>query len=481
MRANDLVAVSALFLSTALAAGCGSSSGTGDLVNGDGPDAGGSPGTTGSGDDSGATVGPSNPPPPPPGGGTDAGSPPPGTGDDAGPTGGGDAGSNGDSSATSDAASGFVPAPHPAFPLLVTSGGAVLTSPQVLPVFFSNYDITAKMTQLVAGLPTATLANGDSYWSTSVSEYGVGPLTVLPAVTVAQSAPTTDTDPVAFIQGQLATAPFKNVTPSTIIAVFYPSTTPLGGSCAATTPGYGGYHDAFTNGSAQQPYAVMAECANFGPITNAVDMVSVAVSHEIIEAATDPYPSSSPAYVGLDLSPAGFTMGVFLQGNAENGDMCAINAGFGRGPAAFPFLMQRGWSNKAAKAGNLDPCSPDVRPSQPFVGAYPVMPDTVTVPMAGTGEGVIIPVGQSKTVEVDLFSFEPTADFNVLARQSSAVNPPTLTFTWDKTSGKNGDKLHLTIKSVTAGSAGYDTFIIVTSLPGTTDTQKPAWAGIVTH
>ena len=481
MRANDLVAVSALFLSTALAAACGSSGGTGDNGNAGSPDAGGSPGTVGTGEDSGATVGPSNPPPT---GAADAGSLPPPAGDDSGVTSAGDAGTAQDSSvppAPPDAGSAFVPAPHPAFPLLVTSGGAVLTSPQVQPVFFSNYDITAKMTQLVEGLPTATLANGDSYWSGSVSEYGVGPLTVLPAITVAQAAPTTDTDPVAFIQGQLGTAAFKSVTPSTIIAVFYPSTTPLGGSCAATTPGYGGYHDAFANGANQQPYAVMAECATFGPITNAVDMVSVAASHEIIEAATDPYPSSTPAYVGLDLSPAGFSMGIFLQGNAENGDMCAINAGFGRGPAAFPFLMQRGWSNKAAKAGNLDPCSPDVRPSQPFVGAYPVMPDTVTVPSQGSGQGVIIPVGQSKTVEVDLFTFEPTPDFNVLARQASSVIPPTLTFSWDKTSGKNGDKLHLTITSVKAGTGGYDTFVLQADLPGTTDTQKPAWAGIVTH
>ena len=477
MRASDQIAVAALALVLATPLGCGSSAGVdangsaggNGTGNGDGVDGGGSGGALGV--DSGPPVAT----PPPSAGGTDAGAVSPGTGDDSGVT---DSGGSVQDSAPPPPP--FVPAPHPAFPLLVTSGGPILTSPQVLPVFFSNYDITAKMTQLVQGLPTATLANGDPYWSASVGEYGVGALTVLPAVTVAQSAPTTDTDPVAFIQGQLGTAPFKDVTPSTIIAVFYPSTTPLAGSCAATTPGYGGYHDAFANGANQQPYAVMAECANFGPITNAVDMVSVAASHEIIEAATDPYPSSKPAYVGLDLGPAGFAMGEFLQGNAENGDMCAINAGFGRGPTTFPFLLQRGWSNKAAKAGNLDPCSPDIRPAQPFVGAYPVMPDTVTITGA-SGPGVVIPVGQSKTVEVDLFSFEPTADFTVLARQASSVNPPTLTFSWDKTTGKNGDKLHLTIKSVTAGAGGHDDFVIQTALPGTTDTQKPAWAGVVTH
>jgi hypothetical protein len=363
----------------------------------------------------------------------------------------------------------------------VSGGGSVLTSPQVLPVFFSNYDIIPQMTQLVEGLPTAKLANGDSYWSASTSEYGVGLLTVLPAVTVSQAAPTTDTDPVAFLQSQLSTAPFKNITSSTILAVFYPASTPLQGSCAAMRPGYGGYHDSFRNGSNDQPYAVVSECANYGPLTSAADMVSVAISHEVIEAATDPYPTgNNGAYSGIDNSPAGFAMAIFLRGNDENGDMCAVNAGFGRGPASFPFLMQRGWSNKAAMAGNLDPCSPDILPAQPYVGAYPVMPDMVNV--TGTmGPGIQIPVGQSKTVEVDLFSFQPTGDFDLLARQASDVIPPTLTFSWDKPSGKNGDKVHLTITSVTASNNGYESFIIAASLPGTTDTQKAAWAGVVTH
>jgi hypothetical protein len=475
MRPLHVASLSPLLTIASLAlAGCGGVPTSG--VSGDGPDSGGAPGS-GDGADSGSTIGPTNP------GSSDAGS---GLTSDAGPSKGGDSGAPNDSGGAGDAAPGidaavpFAPAPHPPFPLLVSGGGTVLTNPQVLPIFFSNYDLIPQMTQLVEGLPTATLANGDPYWSGSVSEYGVGPLTVLPAVTVSEAAPTMDTDPVAFLQSQLSTAPFKNITPSTILAVFYPSSTPLSGSCAAMTHGYGGYHESFKNGMNDQPFAVVTECANYGPLTSAADMVSVAMSHEIIEAVTDPYPSGNAAYSGIDNSPAGFAMAIMLQGNDENGDMCAINAGFGRGPASFPFLMQRGWSNKAAMAGNLDPCSPDIRPAQPYVGAYPVMPDMVNV-TGSTGPGIQIPVGQSKTVEVDLFSFEPTGDFDLLARQASSVIPPTLTFSWDKTSGKNGDKLHLTITAVTASSNGYDTFIIVASLPGTTDTQKPAWAGVVTH
>jgi len=160
--------------------------------------------------------------------------------------------------------------------------------------------------------------------------------------------------------------------------------------------------------------------------------------------------------------------------------MCAINDGFGRGPAAYPFLLSRGWSNKAVAANNMDQCQPDIRPSQPFVGAYPSMPNTVNI-QGQSGPGVVIPVGQSKTIDINLFTFEPTADYTVIARQGVSVNPPTLTFSWDKTTGHNGDTLHLTITSVSKSKAGYETFILQAYLPNATDAQKTAWAGIVTH
>jgi hypothetical protein len=173
-------------------------------------------------------------------------------------------------------------------------------------------------------------------------------------------------------------------------------------------------------------------------------------------------------------------MDILLQGNEENGDMCTINAGFGRPSQQYPYLLQRGWSNKAAAAGNADPCQPDIRPAQPFVGAFPVMPDSVSA-QGSPGMGVIIPVGQSKTIEVDCFTFEPTAAYTIAARQSRAINPPELSFSWDSTTCVNGDKRHLTITAMSQGQNGYEAFLLYAQLPGATDPQKPAWAGIVTQ
>jgi hypothetical protein len=473
-----LVAVGSL-LAGALLTGCGSGDNAlGGIGNGTGDDGGGTIGNDGgtAHDSGGGAQGDA--------GGLlgDAGG---NQGSDGG-SGGNDSGSShdaggGDAATGSDAGSGpFVPAAHPPFFQLVTAGGPILTSPVVQPVFFSNYDITDQVITMMNGLPAAKLANGDAWFSGAVSEYGVGALTVLPAIKLTDVAPTTDTDPASFLAGKMSDPAFSQVTASTIVAIFYPSTTPLSGSCAAQTHGYGGYHDAFSNGGHDQPFAVMSECANYGPLVSALDMVTVAASHEIIEATIDPYPSSKPAYVGLDgTSGSGFAMSALLQGNAENGDLCAINDAFGRGDASYAFLLSRGWSNKSAAAGNLDPCAPDIRPGQPFVGAYPAMPDTVNI-QGQSGPGVVIPVGQTKTVDVNLFTFEPTADYTVVARQSVDVNPPTLTFAWDKTTGHNGDTLHLTITAVSQGGQ-YESFVIQSYLPGTVDTQKPTWAGVVTH
>jgi hypothetical protein len=128
-------------------------------------------------------------------------------------------------------------------------------------------------------------------------------------------------------------------------------------------------------------------------------------------------------------------------------------------------------------AGNLDPCQPDVLPQQPFVGAYPIMPDTVNA--GSSGKGALIAVGASKTIEVDCFTFQPTAPFTVNAREPRDVPTPQLKFTWDATKCSNGDKLHLTIDVVAKGQNGIEPFVIQASVPGAADPQKPVWAGVV--
>src|SRR5262249_43709259 len=100
-----------------------------------------------------------------------------------------------------------------------------------------------------------------------------------------------------------------------------------------------------------------------------------------------------------------------------------------------------------------------------------------------TTKGVTIPVGQSKTVEVDLFSdgdtggpWQVTADDLLFKYYGNYGLPQTLSFAWDRTQGVNGEKLHLTV-TVTAASiiGGGHAFMITSSKGG----RQTVWPGLV--
>ena len=141
----------------------------------------------------------------------------------------------------------------------------------------------------------------------------------------------------------------------------------------------------------------------------------------------------------------------------ELGDMCEyVDAAF-QPPGRNDFLVQRIWSNKSAAAGH-DPCVPVL--SQPYAAAAPEMPSmlpfTNVFGAAVQTEGVTVQMGQQVTIDVDLFSDAPsTADWDLKATDVGALsgNPTTLSFSWDNTTGNNGDKLHLTITRTAASSA----------------------------
>ena len=74
-------------------------------------------------------------------------------------------------------------------------------------------------------------------------------------------------------------------------------------------------------------------------------------------------------------------------------------------PADLGFTVQRPWSNAHAAAGN-DPCQP-ADMTTPYFNSMPVFNDMVASHGIMT-KGIVVPVGQSKPLEVDLFSDAPT-------------------------------------------------------------------------
>ncbi len=117
-------------------------------------------------------------------------------------------------------------------------------------------------------------------------------------------------------------------------------------------------------------------------------------------------------------------------------------------PMRFAYGIQRSWSNVAVN-GSHDPCAAPL-PSQAYFNSLPVLNDSVSILYGGTShstKGALIPVNQSKTIEVDLFSDMPTMPWTVSVNDLSGLGGggPHLSFSWDATTGQNGTKLHLTI------------------------------------
>ena len=370
------------------------------------------------------------------------------------------------------------PAPHPAAPKVIDGGGIVLTAPKIVPVFFTN-DVASDVQKLS---DFTSKIGGTQYWKATTSEYGVGPATTLPQVN-ATEAPTGTIDDTA-IQAWLGTKLNGNdplypaADENTVYVLYYPAnvTITLSGGPGGTSQScqsFGGYHSDFAldaaHGNQDVAYAVVPRCPDFGGLP-AIDGVTGAASHEMIEAATDPHPMAAPAFGQIDTS---HLVWEFFLGGGETGDMCAqFPDVFGPLPPEMPYTVQRTWSNAAAKAGN-DPCVP-APAGQVYFNAAPVLNDNVTLAGSFTTKGVKIPVGQSKTIDVDLFSNGPTnGPFTVSAKELTGT--PHLNMTFDQSQGENGQVLHLTIQVKSAGHNNTERFILESSLGN----QRNIWVGLV--
>jgi hypothetical protein len=369
---------------------------------------------------------------------------------------------------------GGYPAAHPAPPQVVDLGGPVIT-PYIVPITFAGDPFAAQIDDF-----TETLG-ATPYWSAVTSEYGVGAATSAPPVHIATAAPASidDTQIQQWIKsgvGGILPAARTGI----LYAVFYPATTTVtwngDASCAANE----GYHwDLDLGGGTKVSYAVLPRCdtAVGAPGITGVDATTLVASHEYLEAATDPFPTLAPAYGALD---ADHTIWGVLE-NVELGDLCTWADGVAIKPAGFAYTVQRTWSNSSIAAGH-DPCVP--APSDvAYFNSVPATADMVTISDYGQSSatrGVSIPVGQSKVIELSLYSDAPTpGPWTLSAADAPYYGIPAtthnLTFAFDKTQGQNGDHVALTITAnAYDAQIGGAPFMIVSTLGQRTST----WFGV---
>ena len=387
----------------------------------------------------------------------------------------------GSGGSTNGMPSDVYPAPHPAPPKVVSYGGPVLKNPKIVPIFFSNDNPT--FTAQIADYNDKVGAT--AYWAANTVEYGVGPATGLPPV-YSPEAPSGTIDDSAiqdWLAGHLNSDDpmFPAPDNDTLYAIYYPKGVAItlnnGGQSAKSCTEFGGYHQNITldaaHGGMHVAYAVMPHCTY--PGETELDTMTSTASHEYLEAATDPYPIDNPAYAQVDNAHIYW---LFALGGGETGDMCAQQLESFYKFDELPYTVQRSWSNKAAKAGN-DPCVPAI-PGSVYFNSAPVLPDNVTINIGQpvTMKGAKIAVGESKTIEVDLFSEGPTSGpWTVKAFDSSSIQGGSkqLDFQFDKNSGVNGEKLNMTITVLKASPYKAEVFYVMSELNG----RRNLWIGLV--
>lgn len=362
------------------------------------------------------------------------------------------------------------PAPHDAPPSVVNLGGGVLTTPRIVPIMFASDDPTYR--QAITDF-TAQIGASD-YWHAVTSEYAVGPAVSATPVVVDETIPSViDDDDVAnWIAEKLDNndPAFPQPDGESIYAIFYPPGVTITLQGDQSCQSFGGYHnDTQLNSGQHIAYAVMPRCGSFGPIQG-IDAVTGVASHEYIEAATDPYPNSAPAYGQTDNAHLYW---VFALGGGEVGDMCAqFNDVFTTYPG-FNFTAQRSWSNASIAAGH-DPCVP-VPTGETYFAAVPKLPDSIQLGGGFNFKGIKIAEGETKTIDVNLFSDGPTRPFNVNAFDGFGGGGGSLDLELDESQGQNGQTLHLTITVNQASQFKTEVFYLSSELDG----RQNLWLGAV--
>ncbi len=349
----------------------------------------------------------------------------------------------------------FVMADHTPYPSLPNNGGPTLSHVKLVTITYSddpNAASDATMMQYIVG----------SDWLTQTgADYGIGTGMIVQNVVIPTPAPDTitstelETDIVREINAGTVPSPSDGNFANYLYMVFYPAHTTI----TETVPGYprpmtscrsyGGYHDAVDMGAYHFAYAVIPDCGAGGGLTDA-DGISVAASHELIEAASDALPLSHPAYV---LSIADQPAWNLLSG-PEIGDLCdQLNVRRGG------YLLQRVWSNSAA-AANLDPCVP--------------APNTTVGFNVSTSDNVIQgSAGQSVTVDVWGWSTAPVPNWQVYVMPM----PYTLSANLDHQTMNNGVHATLTIDIPTNANPFRPYGVVLLSTHGN---QTASWPVSIT-
>lgn len=339
---------------------------------------------------------------------------------------------------------------HPPLIQMANNGGPVMKSMEVYTVVWQGDEALGQQVQ-----DFLSWMMSSEYYTGSLGEYGVGAGQAMGVIVIPAAAPATLDDSALspLIKGYIADKTFPTPNENTVFSFVVPQSTQstLYGSNGCQD--YGGYHaeTRVATGSNQfVPYAINLQCKGFGGDKPFDDLTDV-ISHEIAETATDGHPYTNPAYMAdPSLAPLGGEVGDLCVGLSTTFDVTQ-NLGDGGVPTAESYFVTRLWSNKAAAAGNADPCVPAPQ-GKPYFN------------VAVDPANIMIAAGQTVTAKIEPYAFGAVGtikwSFEGQPGQGITISP-------DHGQGNAGDTFPLTVTAASNAQGGsYPVYLYVESQKG---------------
>jgi hypothetical protein len=364
-------------------------------------------------------------------------------------------------------------------PTAVSRGGPVLSAPRIQTIYFPGFPYQGAIDGFLASLAQS------HYWTDTTAEYGVGRPTVLASDASPVAVPAAIT--VNDIRGLLEQAQNEHATAlgpprgDTIYTLFFAPDTKISGSgftlCDTRAPS--AFHGELPLMQTLVPVIVIPTCSTFAghsELTGAAALTP-ALSHELVEAATDPFPSSAPAFVDTDDRHAMWS--IALSGG-EVADLCENEAPNLVTPGDVGYPVQRIWSNVAAR-GTGGPCVP-VPAGEAYFNAVARLPDiadfqrdraTTTFPLPV----VHAPLGGAAGVTVDFESADPALTWFASAIEIQSESDGGGMY-GPRVEGRAGDTKALTVGSAQSPPSGDFPLLV---LSHSTSGAVHLWVGAVSR
>ncbi len=352
--------------------------------------------------------------------------------------------------------SNVFPALHGPIPPVTYQGGNILASPRIVTITFDG-DTQRGALEAFGDVITTT-----AWWDAVASEYcdsrgscighgsggSYGRIAKAPSTYLTDSS-LSDSSLQTYVAARIKDGTIPAPETDALYMIYPPSSTIVDVDGAQSCQDFLAYHSMMqvtppgSTVPVELAYAVIPRCSS------SLHALTVIASHEMIEAATDPYP-----YTSFGSRDDAWD---FLTGGGEVADRCVDGATNGQNTyEESGYLVQRSWSNAAAKASH-DPCVPaPPRVSQPYFNMA-----------ASVSDRLVLTPGQTKTLELIAFSDHPAPPFHVSVMEVADLFGSTnvLDVSLDQSSMQNGQKATLTVK-LHQDAGPYSTAFRVTSTLG---------------